>query len=223
MNRWGHTGRFCGVSFVFLLTIHGQLWGQHWKLSLPLQPQAQPATPGQTGAPRKLNIVIIEGEGAINNIRQRIAREPIVQVEDENRRPVAGAIVTFFLPNQGAGGVFADGSRTLTVTTDAQGRAVARGIQPNNVQGKFEIRVSASHESQTASAVIGQTNMVTAAAAGAAAAGGISAKLIAILAIAGAAAVGGTAYAVTRNGDEGPAPRAPSVLTPGTPAVGPPR
>ena len=32
---------------------------------------------------------IVEGEGAINNIRLRTAREPIVQVEDENRKPVA--------------------------------------------------------------------------------------------------------------------------------------
>jgi hypothetical protein len=187
-----------------------------------LQPKAQPSTPGQT-APRKLNIVIIEGEGAINNIRQRIAREPIVQVEDENRRPVAGAVVTFLLPNEGAGGVFPDGSRTLSVTTDAQGRAAARGIQPNNVQGKFQIQVNASYLGQTASAVIGQTNILGAAAAGAAAGGGISAKLIAILAIAGAAAAGGTAFALTRNGDDSAAPRPPSVLTPGTPAVGPPR
>jgi hypothetical protein len=192
--------RFCGVFLVYLLTIQGHLSAQQWRLVLPLQPQAQPATPGQV-APRKLNIVIVEGEGAINNIRQRVAREPIVQVEDENRRPVAGAIVTFFLPNQGPSGVFPDGSRTLTVTTDSQGQAVARGIQPNNIQGKFEIRVSASSAGQTATAVIAQTNLLTAA-AGAAAGAGISAKLIAILAIAGAAAAGGTAYALTRNSND---------------------
>lgn len=224
MNRLGRRSRFFGVSLVCLLTIHGQAWAQQWKLILPLQAKAQPVTPGQVGPPRKLNIVIVEGEGAINNIRQRIAREPIVQVEDENRRPIAGAAVTFFLPNQGPSGVFADGSRTLTVTTDSQGQAVARGIQPNNVQGQFEIRVSASHEEQTASATITQTNMLTAAAAGAGAAGaGISAKLIAVLAVVGAAAVGGTAFALTRNGNDAPAPTPPTVLTPGTPAVGPPR
>ena len=48
----------------------------------------------------KLNLVIVEGEGAINNVRQRTAREPIVQVEDENHKPVAGAVVVFLLPNQ---------------------------------------------------------------------------------------------------------------------------
>ena len=51
-----------------------------------------------------LNLVVIEGEGAVNNIRQRTAREPIVQVEDENHRPVAGAVVVFMLPSNGAGG-----------------------------------------------------------------------------------------------------------------------
>ena len=45
-----------------------------------------------------LNLVVLEGEGATNNIRQRTAREPIVRVEDENHRPVAGAIVVFTCP-----------------------------------------------------------------------------------------------------------------------------
>ena len=79
----------------------------------------------------KLNLVIVEGEGAINNVRQRTAREPIVQVEDENHKPVAGAAVVFLLPNQGAGGAFANGAHSLTVTTNAEGRAVAHGFRPN--------------------------------------------------------------------------------------------
>ena len=46
----------------------------------------------------KLIINIVEGEGALNNIKQRVNREPIVQVEDENHKPIAGAAVVFFLP-----------------------------------------------------------------------------------------------------------------------------
>src|SRR5215813_6869743 len=102
-------------------------------ISLPLAPVA-----GAQEAPPKLNIVIVEGDGAINNIRQRTAREPIVQVEDENHKPIAGAAVVFLLPDQGASGVFANGSHTLTVMTDSQGRAVARGFHPNGVQGKLQ-------------------------------------------------------------------------------------
>src|SRR5579864_98694 len=97
-----------------------------------------------------LNLVIVEGDGAINNIRQRTAREPIVQVQDENHKPVAGAAVVFLLPNQGASGVFANGARSLTVTTDAQGRAVAHGFRPNSVSGKLQMRVTASYQGKTA-------------------------------------------------------------------------
>ncbi|MCW5965267.1 MAG: hypothetical protein KIT83_14625 [Bryobacterales bacterium] len=175
----------------------------------------------------QLSIVIVEGEGAVNNIRQRVAREPIVRVEDENRRPVAGAAVVFLLPSDGASGVFADGSRMLNVQTDQNGQAIARGLRPNNVQGDFTIRVTASHEGQTASAVIGQTNALAGAAAGAAAgagAAGISGKVIGIIAVVGAAVAGGT-YAATRgssNGGTTPTTRQPTSVAVGAPTVGAP-
>src|SRR5437870_7833878 len=86
-----------------------------------------------------LSLVIVDGDGAINNIRQRTAREPIVQVEDENHRPIAGAAVMFSLPDSGASGVFANGARSVTVLTDSQGRAVARGLHLNKVSGQMKI------------------------------------------------------------------------------------
>jgi hypothetical protein len=187
--------------------------------SVPVQAQDVPA-----GGAGKIQIVIIEGDGAINNVRQRVAREPIIQVEDENRRPVAGAAVTFLLPNQGASASFANGGQSLTITTDAQGRAVARGLRPNNVNGQYEIRVNASSEGRTASTTISQTNALVAAAA----AGGISAKLIAILAIAGGAAAAGVVAATRGGGNGGPggggaAGPTPSIIVPGSPTVGGPQ
>jgi hypothetical protein len=80
------------------------------------------AQPGP--APAKLNLAIVEGEGAVNNVRQRVTREPIVQVQDENGRPVSGAAVAFLLPSTGPSGAFADGSRMLTILTDQNGRAI---------------------------------------------------------------------------------------------------
>jgi hypothetical protein len=180
----------------------------------------------QDAAPR-LNIVIVEGDGAINNIRQRTAREPIVQVEDENHKPVAGAAVIFTLSGQGAGGSFAGGAQSLSVVTDSQGRAVAHGFHPNNVQGQYQIHVTASNNGQTANTNISQTNAVVAGAAGAAAAG-ISGKLIAVIVIAAAAAAAGGAYYATHNGGGGSgatigAGASAIVITPGTGAVGPPK
>jgi hypothetical protein len=178
--------------------------------------------PGFAGAaqqaPMKLNIVIVEGEGAINNIRQRTAREPIVQVEDENHMPVAGATVYFLLPESGPGGSFAEGARSLNVVTDSNGRAVAKGFQPNAEAGKYQIQVEASYQNVVTNTVINQSNAVLTAAA----AGGISGKLIAILAIAGGAIAGGV-YAATKSSNGSPAPApTPTVITPGTPSVGGP-
>src|SRR5436309_12779163 len=93
------------------------------------------ACAAQEPAPR-LNIVIVEGEGAINNIRQRTAREEIVQVEDENHQPVAGAAVSFLLPDSGPSGTFANGTRVFSTVTDSKGQAMAR-FQPNNEAGNF--------------------------------------------------------------------------------------
>jgi hypothetical protein len=178
-----------------------------------------PATAQTEGG--QLNSVIVEGEGAINNIRQRTAREPIVQVEDQNHKPVAGAVVVFLLPDQGASGAFANGAHTLTVTTDAQGRAVAHGFHPNAVQGKMQMRVTASFQGKTANATISQTNATTAAAG--AAAGGISGKLIAILAIAGAAVAGGVVAATRGGRSSSTTPTPPPVtVTTGTGTVGAP-
>jgi hypothetical protein len=182
--------------------------------------QGRGQNPVQRSAPpQKLSIVIVEGEGAINNVRQRLVREPVVQVEDENRRPVAGAVVTFLLPNQGAGATFANGERSLTVVTDQNGRAEARGLQANNIDGQWQMRVNASYQGQTAVATIAQTNTVAAAAA----TGGISLKLVAILAAAGAAIAAGTVAATRNGGDNGAQTRPPAVVIPGSPSVGGPQ
>jgi len=169
-----------------------------------------------------LNLVVVEGEGAINNIRQRTAREPIVEVQDENHRPIAGAAVVFTLPTQGAGGQFAGGVHSLTVTTDAQGRAVAHGFQPNGVKGQFQIHVNASFNGQTASLNINQTN--AAGGGGAAPAhAGISTKLIVILAVVAAGAAAGGAYAATHSGGGGSSSsNPPTTISAGGGTVGAP-
>jgi len=173
--------------------------------------------------PTGLSITIVEGEGAINNVRQRVNREPIVQVEDQNHKPVAGAVVIFLLPNQGASGVFPDGSRMLMVVTDNQGRAAARGIRPNNQSGPLQIGVTASFQGLTASSVITQTNLAGAASASGFAGLSTAAKLVIILGIAGGAAAAG-AIVATHGGGSSSSSSAPSTVTlsPGTPTVGGP-
>lgn len=124
---------------------------------------AQASAVGQAvaAAPMSLHITILDGEDALNSIRERTAREPIVQVEDENHKPVAGALILFSVNGgpEGAGGTFSGVSNTLSVTTNAEGRAVARGLLPNKTPGKYTITVSATLGALVATAVIHQSNI----------------------------------------------------------------
>lgn len=189
-----------------------------WALALQLVVPGYSQSPG----PEKLNITVVEGEGAVNNIRLRTARDMIVQVDDENRRPVVGAAVVFTLPSQGAGGAFGDGQKTATAVTDQEGRAVVRRFRPNNVAGKMEVRVNASSEGRTGRATITQFNMLVQADL---AKKSHTGKIVAIILIAGAAA-GGGALAATRKGG-GSTPAAPAIpvitITPGSGTMGPPQ
>lgn len=112
-------------------------------------------------AQRKLHIVVVEGEDAVNVIQQRTAVAPIVEVRDQNDQPVAGATVTFALKGGNAKATLGNGLRQLVATTDAAGRA---SVAVNPVaNGAVQIEATASLGGQTASTTIAQTNVATAA------------------------------------------------------------
>jgi hypothetical protein len=116
-----------------------------------------------------LRIVVIEGEDSVNVVQQKTAVAPVIEVRDRNDQPVSGAVVTFAIR---AGRASFAGARTLTVTTNAAGRAVAAGLTPTGT-GAVQISASAAFQGQTAAVTIAQTNVMSAAqASGAAAAGG---------------------------------------------------
>jgi len=168
--------------------------------------------------PAELQILVIGGEGSINNVKQRTAREPIVEVRDRNNRPVAGAVVLFEAPRNGASGTFLGGSSSLRVTTDAQGRAVGRNFRPNTNSGNFQIEVSATFQGLTAATAIHMTNTAGAVPNVVKAAG--HGKLIAIVVAAGAVAAAGGAYAATHTGGNGTPAAPPTTITAGTGTVG---
>src|SRR5437763_4811792 len=132
------------------MNIHLEYWtkslavGLSLLITLPtLQAQTQPL-------PTELNIVVVEGEGAINNVRQRVAHDPAVRVEDENHKPITGVAVVFTLPTEGATGEFSNGAKSLTIMTDAEGRAAAQSLRMDQVAGKIPIHVNASFRGLTA-------------------------------------------------------------------------
>jgi hypothetical protein len=182
---------------------------------------AEPASQGQ-----RLTVVIVEGEGAINNIRQRTAREPIVEVQDENHRPVAGAAVVFTVApsNGGAGAAFAGNAQTAEFVTDQAGRVVAKGFHPNTHVGQLQIRVTATSNGRVGTATISQTNVTAAAASSAGASiGGL--KLLAIIAVAAGGATAAAIVASHGGGSRssgGGVATGPTSITPGAPTVGAP-
>jgi hypothetical protein len=139
--------------------------------------------PGQAA----LKIVVLEGEGTVNIIQQKTATAPVIEVRDQNDLPVAGAAVRFGIRSGRA--VFG-GARTLSVTTDAAGRAVATGFAPTG-SGALQITATATFQGQAAAVTIAQTTVTTVAQAAAVSGAGASGAGGGASAGAGAGAGGG--------------------------------
>ena len=166
-----------------------------------------------------LNIRVVDGQGAINNMRTRYARAPVIELRDDQDRPVSGASVTFQTPFAGPSGTFG-AVRLLVTQTDSEGRATGRGLVPNSVAGPFEIHVSATFDSKVANATIRQINASPSESRS-------SKKLLWISLVVGAAA-GGAMAATHGHGGAGSSsvPTVPSTaglgLVAGTSSFGPP-
>jgi hypothetical protein len=176
------------------------------------------------GADRPLQVLVLEGEGAFNDINKGTARAPVVEVRDENGKVVPEARVVFHLPEMGPSGTFADGSRVFVASTDREGRAGAIGLKPNRVEGPFQIIVTVSAGARTGRAEVRETN--TLAGGDRAMKSGHGRLLGILLAVAGAA--GGGIIAATRGGggssSSGTAAAAvPTTLSAGTVTIGGPR
>lgn len=177
---------------------------------------AEPQNP-----PGTLTIRFVEGQGAINNITRGTAFDPIVEVLDAQGMPVKDASVSFTLPTVGPSGAFPDGSKVLIARTDENGRAIARGMRPNRLAGRFEIRITATHQGQSATAVLTQTN-----AAPASTERGSGRKWAILAGVIGGAAIAGV-VAASGGSSSSPAATTPQppagTVTPGAPGFGAPR
>ncbi len=165
-----------------------------------------------------LQIQVIEGEGAVHLPGSHSAHPLTVQVTDETGKPVEGAAVSFHLPEDGPGGAFTNGLRTDVATTDARGRASARGIQFNRTGGRFQVRIFASKEQ--ARAGMASFQYVAETSGGAAKAGPHSRrKWIAVVAGVAAGGVLGGVLAGRSGAAAAVPPSTPPALTVGTPTI----
>jgi len=143
----GISGRIISLLAITLLVLEP---------ALPLGAQESPAPP------KSLQIVILDDETPLNNISERTAREPIVQVQDENHKPVAAAAVLFAIHPAagGAGAGFANGASTLSVVTNANGVARASGLVMNSTKGTWQLQITASKNGLTTTTSINETNVL---------------------------------------------------------------
>ena len=160
---------------------------------VPLAAQ-QPASAGVQ------KIVALQGEGATNNIQTATAVEPVVEVRDERDLPVAGAEVTFQLPDLQSGRLLPGTSLVLKTRSNDQGQAAGTGFTLNDVPGPFSIRVTAGSGGKTASLVIHQRNVANAEAARHGFAKSRSKKWTIIAIVAGAAVTAGIIIALRSGG-----------------------
>ncbi len=154
----------------------------------------------------KYRLVVIRGEGDQHNVKQgRATSQAVMEVRDENDKPVAGVLLTFTLPSQGAGGSFVGGSQVTTLATNSAGRAAVT-FTPNKVAGSYAVKVSGNVQGQSLGASVAQTNI-------AAAAGGLSTgAIVAIVAVAAGAGIGA---ALAGGGKKTPTPVINTATTPG--------
>src|SRR4051794_26271116 len=81
---------------------------------------AEPAASG-------LKVVVLDGENAVNIVRDQTAVQPVIQVRDRNDVPVAGATVVFRI--RGKSATFSNKIKLLTMPSDSEGRAAMIGLR----------------------------------------------------------------------------------------------
>jgi hypothetical protein len=97
-----------------------------------------------TSDPLILQVQVVEGEGLAYAPGSRSVKGITVRVTDEVGRPVAGAAVSFRLPEDGATGVFQNNSKTEIAATSADGRATVWGMRWSKTIGTVNIRITAA-------------------------------------------------------------------------------
>jgi hypothetical protein len=180
------------------------------------QGSVPPRTPSSIST---LKVFVLEGADAIHVPGASYTAPLVVEVRDQNDRPIEGAEVTFQLPSSGPGGFFPGQKLSFTTKTNYQGQAEAAAFQPNNQLGTFTVVVTASLGVLKRSITVNQTT---------------SNDLEALtkkrqskkwlwIALIGGAAAGTGVYFATRGGGSSSSGASTITLTPGSVTIGAPR
>lgn len=119
--------------------------------------------PGEPAAPlpveQSLKLLVLAGNGEMNDLERRVMAPLVVQVLDQNERPLEGADVVFRFPISGPGASFAGGKSSATVRTNGVGQAAALNWMANGQVGNFQVHVNASYGNQVGETTVSMTNV----------------------------------------------------------------
>jgi hypothetical protein len=120
--------------------------------------QPAPQAPSPLATVQNLKVLPLSGNQVTNDLEKHVMATLVVQVLDENSRPVEGAQVVFRFPIQGPSAQFSNGQSSQTARTNADGQAAATGWTANSQVGTFQVHVNASLGNQLGEVTISMTN-----------------------------------------------------------------
>ena len=197
----------------------------------PAPPQTAPApAPAKPMAPlpviKNLKLLVLAGNGEMNDLERKVMASLVVQVLDQNDRPVEGADVVFRFPLNGPGAAFLGGKTSQTARTTGTGEAAAVNWMANGEVGSFEVHVTATYGNEVGETTVKMSNVtriVEGAKRGAKQAHWYSPTWVKIAIIGGAAgAVAGIILATRGGSHSSTSGTVPITVTPGPPTVGHP-
>lgn len=190
----------------------------------PATPSPAPAqSAAQLPVEQSLKIRVLAGNNEINDLERRIMAPLVVQVVDQNERPIESAEVVFRFPLSGPGAAFTGGKTSVIVRTNGTGQAAATNWMANGQVGTFQVHVNASYGNQVGETTVSMTNAtrVVAEPKKNTARGWWSHRWVKVAVIGGAAAaVGIGVFLATRGGSKGSGSTV--TINPGSPGVGAP-
>jgi hypothetical protein len=92
----------------------------------------------------QIELRIVSGAGAEFQVGSEQKQRLVMQVVNQDERPLVGVAVTFQLPDYGPSGLFGNGQRSLVAFTNEEGEVSIDGVKWNNTAGQVSIRVTAA-------------------------------------------------------------------------------
>jgi hypothetical protein len=192
-------------------------------------PQAAPTVPTKAMAPlpivKNLKLLVLSGNGEMNDLERRVMSPLVIQVLDQNDRPVEGADVVFRFPLSGPSAAFTGGKSSQSVRSNGTGEAAAVNWMANGEVGTFEIHVTATYGNEQGETIVKMQNVtrIVEGAKRGKQTHWYSPTWVKIAIIGGAAgAVAGIILATRGGGKAGATSTNPITITPGSPTVGAP-